>query len=137
MTDVEGFRTQLRAFLENELPQQLKDLPPIQTEYWGGRKTEQPHPNSKRYCEIMAARGLYRDAPPLPSILGYEVVGRVEACGAEVPAGLVGKRVVAMTRFGGYAQKAVTDHRACAEIPETMSLGEAAALATQDGKSSC
>ena len=76
------------------------------------------------YADIMAARGLYRDAPPLPSILGYEVVGRVEACGAEVPAGLVGKRVVAMTRFGGYAQKAVTDHRACAEIPETMPLGE-------------
>ncbi len=83
------------------------------------------------YADIMAARGLYRDAPPLPSILGYEVVGRVEACGTEVPAGLLGKRVVAMTRFGGYAQKAVTDHRACAEIPETMPLGEAAALATQ------
>ncbi|MEZ4756365.1 MAG: zinc-binding dehydrogenase [Flavobacteriales bacterium] len=83
------------------------------------------------YADVMAARGLYREAPPLPSVLGYEVVGRVEACGAEVPPDLLGKRVVAMTRFGGYAQQAVTDHRACAVIPEDLPLGEAAALATQ------
>lgn len=83
------------------------------------------------YADVMAARGLYREAPPLPSVLGYEVVGRVEACGSSVPAHLLGKRVVAMTRFGGYAQHAVTDHRACAEVPEALPLGEAAALATQ------
>ncbi|HOZ40588.1 MAG TPA: zinc-binding dehydrogenase [Flavobacteriales bacterium] len=83
------------------------------------------------YADVMAAQGLYREAPPLPSVLGYEVVGRVEACGAAVPEGLLGKRVVAMTRFGGYAQQAVTDHRACAVIPEALPVGEAAALATQ------
>jgi len=83
------------------------------------------------YADVMAAKGLYREAPPLPSVLGYEVVGRVEACGDAVKKELLGKRVVAMTRFGGYAEKAVTDHRACAVIPEDMVLGEAAALATQ------
>jgi NADPH2:quinone reductase len=36
-----------------------------------------------------------------------------------------------MTRFGGYAQLAATDHRACAVIPDDLPLGEAAALATQ------
>ena len=25
--------------------------------YWGGRKPELPHPDSKRYCEMMAERG--------------------------------------------------------------------------------
>ncbi len=83
------------------------------------------------YADVMAAKGLYREAPPLPSVLGYEVVGRVEQCGVQVPRSLLGKRVVAMTRFGGYAEKAVTDHRGIAEIPEDMPLGEAAALATQ------
>jgi len=83
------------------------------------------------YADVMAAKGLYRDAPPLPSILGYEVVGRVEQCGSDVPPELMGKRVVAMTRFGGYAQKAVTDHRALAVIPDDVPLGEASALATQ------
>jgi len=83
------------------------------------------------YADVMAVRGLYREAPPLPSIIGYEVVGRVERCGSGVPDELLGKRVVAMTRFGGYAQLAVTDHRACAVIADALTLGEAAALATQ------
>lgn len=83
------------------------------------------------YADVMAVKGLYREAPPLPSILGYEVVGAVEAVGTAVPNDLIGERVVAMTRFGGYAQYAVTDHRALAVIPESLALGEAAAMATQ------
>ncbi len=83
------------------------------------------------YADTMAVKGLYRDAPPLPSVLGYEVVGRVEQCGAGVPGDLLGMRVVAFTRFGGYAELAVTDHRACTPIGEQVPLGEAAALATQ------
>lgn len=83
------------------------------------------------YADVMAARGLYREAPPLPGVIGYEVVGRVERAGEGVPPGLVGKRITALTRFGGYAQLAVTDHRACAVIPDDLPLGEAAALATQ------
>lgn len=83
------------------------------------------------YADVMAVKGLYREAPPVPSILGYEVVGTVEAVGTAAPTDLIGKRVVAMTRFGGYAQYAVTDHRALAVIPESLSLGEAAAMATQ------
>ena len=51
------------------------------------------------YADVMAAQGLYREAPPLPSVLGYEVVGRVEACGADVPEGLLGKRVVERRRL--------------------------------------
>ncbi|MDQ3099938.1 MAG: zinc-binding dehydrogenase [Bacteroidota bacterium] len=83
------------------------------------------------FADVMAVKGLYRDAPPLPSILGYEVVGRVVSGGSRVPADLIGKRVVAFTKFGGYAQKAVTDHRAVVPITEDVSIGEAAALATQ------
>lgn len=83
------------------------------------------------YADVMAVKGLYREAPPVPSVLGYEVVGRIDAAGAGVPNALIGKRVVAMTRFGGYAEYAVTDHRAVSIVPEDMRLGEAAALATQ------
>ncbi len=83
------------------------------------------------FADVMAVKGLYREAPPLPSVLGYEVVGRITACGAKAPADLIGKRVVALTRFGGYAQKAVTDHRAVVPIPDHVTIGEAAALATQ------
>ncbi len=83
------------------------------------------------YADTMAVQGLYREAPPLPSVIGYEVVGRVEQLGEGVPTELLGKRVTALTRFGGYAEQALTDHRACAVIPEDLPLGEAAALATQ------
>jgi len=83
------------------------------------------------FADTMAVKGLYRDAPPLPSIPGYEVVGCVERCGDGVPASLLGERVVALTRFGGYAELAVTDHRACAVVPKDLPLGEAASLATQ------
>ena len=83
------------------------------------------------YADVMAVKGLYREAPPLPSVLGYEVVGLIEAAGSDVPRDLLGKRVVAMTRFGGYAEYAVTDHRAISIVPDQMPLGEAAALATQ------
>lgn len=83
------------------------------------------------YADVMAVKGLYREAPPLPSVLGYEVVGRVEALGADVTGDLLGKRVVALTRFGGYAEKACTDHRAMAVVPEDLSLGAALALGTQ------
>ena len=83
------------------------------------------------YADVMAVKGLYRDAPPPPSVIGYETVGRVEQCGEGVPPELMGKRVLAMTRFGGYAELACTDHRAIAEIPDEMGLGEALAMATQ------
>lgn len=83
------------------------------------------------YADVMAVKGLYRDAPPPPSVIGYEVVGRVERCGEQVPASLMGKRVLAFTRFGGYAQLACTDHRAVVEIADDLDLGAALAMATQ------
>ena len=83
------------------------------------------------YADVMAVKGLYREAPPLPSVLGYEVVGTVDRVGPGVKEGLLSKRVVAMTRFGGYAEYALTDHNALAIVPAEAPLGEVAALATQ------
>ena len=64
MTEPETFRAELAEFLDRELPHQLAELPPITAEYSGGRRPELPHPNSKRYCELMAERGL--TAPTWP-----------------------------------------------------------------------
>ena len=83
------------------------------------------------YADVMARNGLYNDAPPVPCVLGYEVVGRVEKVGKGTDESWIGKRVTALTRFGGYAEYAVTDVMACAEISEELSVGEAAALCTQ------
>ena len=83
------------------------------------------------YADVMARFGLYKEAPALPSVLGYEVVGYIESKGAGVTSLQNGQRVVAFTRFGGYAQYAVAEAVAVTPIPETMEVGVAAALATQ------
>jgi NADPH2:quinone reductase len=83
------------------------------------------------YADVMARQGLYRDAPPLPAVLGYDVVGVVEGVGAGVAPDWIGKSVVAVTEFGGYAEFAVASVFAIAEVPTEMPLASAAALATQ------
>jgi NADPH2:quinone reductase len=83
------------------------------------------------FADVSARLGNYRDAPPLPSILGYDVVGRIAELGAEVEGIRKGDRVTALTRFGGYAEYAVADVRALAVIPEDMDPGVAVALSTQ------
>jgi NADPH2:quinone reductase len=83
------------------------------------------------YADVMARNGLYREAPKIPFVPGYEVVGKVIETGTNVPRELLGKRVVAFTRFGGYATAVVTDCKALAVIPDIISGGEACALATQ------
>ena len=83
------------------------------------------------FADVMARLGIYRDAPPIPCVLGYEVVGRVESFGKGVKGFQKEQRVVAFTRFGAYAEYAVADHRGVAAIPENMDAGTAAALATQ------
>jgi len=83
------------------------------------------------YADVSARHGMYQDAPPMPSVIGYEVVGRVDALGTGVDGPAVGRRVTALTRFGGYATHALTDARAVTGIPDDMDIGVAAALPTQ------
>lgn len=83
------------------------------------------------YADVSARHGTYRDAPPVPCVIGYEVVGRIDGLGSGVSGPEVGTRVVAFTRFGGYARAAVTDARAAIPIPDDLDAGVAAALATQ------
>ena len=83
------------------------------------------------FADVMARRGLYKAAPALPAVLGYEVVGEIAELGEDVKDFKIGQKVVAFTRFGGYAEYAKTDSRAIAVIPEEMDNGEATALSTQ------
>ena len=83
------------------------------------------------FADVMARLGIYADAPAMPSIIGYDVVGRIVAIAAGVNGLQMGDRVTAMTHFGGYAQYATTDARAVAKIADSTPLGEATALTTQ------
>jgi NADPH:quinone reductase-like Zn-dependent oxidoreductase len=59
------------------------------------------------FADILARQGLYPDAPKLPCVVGYEVSGVVDAIGSEVRADWEGQEVIALTRFGGYADVVV------------------------------
>ena len=83
------------------------------------------------FADVMARKGLYRAAPNLPAILGYEVVGIIEKVNENSNEHLIGKRVLAMTRFGGYAEYSVASIKGIIKIHDQVSNGHALALATQ------
>jgi len=80
------------------------------------------------FAEIMARQGLYEDAPKPPMVVGYEVSGTIDALGASVTERAEGQRVLAMTRFGGYADTVCVPADQTVPMPERMTFEEAAAL---------
>jgi NADPH:quinone reductase-like Zn-dependent oxidoreductase len=80
------------------------------------------------FADILARQGLYPDGPKKPCVMGYEVAGVVEAAGDGVEPGLIGKSVVAMTRFGGQSEKAVVPAGQLFPKPDKLSFEQAAAI---------
>jgi NADPH2:quinone reductase len=83
------------------------------------------------FADVMARSGRYRDAPNLPYVPGYDVVGTVIQTGCEENLGWIGKRVAAFCRFGGYASHANTSVNALVEIGKDVEMGAALSLCTQ------
>lgn len=83
------------------------------------------------FADVLARLGLYQEAPKNPCVLGYEIVGRVKELGDNVSHLKKHQRVLAFTRFGGYASEVKTKATAVVPIPEEMDSTAAAALATQ------
>jgi NADPH:quinone reductase-like Zn-dependent oxidoreductase len=80
------------------------------------------------FADVMAAQGLYPDAPKLPCVVGYEVAGVIDALGAETEGHAAGQRVVGLTHFGGQADVVCVPADQVFGIPDGMSFEEAAAL---------
>ena len=82
------------------------------------------------FADTMARAGLYEDAPPLPAIVGYEVAGTVLDIGEGLDSQLVrpGSRVMAGTRFGGYAEHVVVPAADVIALPEHLSFEQGAAI---------
>ncbi len=83
------------------------------------------------YADIMARQGLYRGCPPLPCVIGYDVEGMIDEVASDVTDFKKGDPVFALTRFGGYAQYAVTQVQAVSHLPHGVPVGAGCALATQ------
>jgi NADPH:quinone reductase-like Zn-dependent oxidoreductase len=80
------------------------------------------------FADLMARVGLYPDAPKPPCVVGYEVAGDVLAVGDGVDDPAVGDRVMAGTRFGGYAELVTATTKDVARLPEGTSYEQGAAV---------
>lgn len=83
------------------------------------------------FADVMARKGLYREAPPLPSVLGYDLCGVVDQVGADVDPSWKGKRVAGMSRFGAYAEYCVTKINGLTAISDQLDPISATSLGTQ------
>jgi NADPH:quinone reductase-like Zn-dependent oxidoreductase len=80
------------------------------------------------FADHLARVGLYPDAPKVPSVVGYEVSGTIEVVGDGVDPTRVGQRVLAGTRFGGYAEIVNAGANDTVPLPESMSFEQGAAV---------
>jgi NADPH:quinone reductase-like Zn-dependent oxidoreductase len=80
------------------------------------------------FADVMARMGLYPDAPKLPCVVGYEVAGTVDEVGAGVRGIAVGDKVIAPTRFRGYADLVVVPEAHVVALPDGMGFAEGAAI---------
>ena len=83
------------------------------------------------YADVMARLGQYRDCPPLPTVIGYDVIGTIQEKGKDIHHLEVGDRVASMTRFGGYASHAVSKGLAAIKVEKDLDVTQGLALATQ------
>lgn len=84
-------------------------------------------------AEVIFRKGQYLESPELPSQLGYEAAGIVDAVGAGVKGFQIGDRVssipaFSMTKYGVYGESAILPASAVAHYPENLSATEGAAI---------
>ncbi len=84
-------------------------------------------------AEVMFRQGVYLETPQLPSLIGYEAAGTVEAVGDGVSGIRVGDRVstipsFSMNQYGVYGEAAIVPAHAVATYPDSLSAVEGAAI---------
>ncbi len=80
------------------------------------------------FADLLARIGIYPDAPKPPCVVGYEVVGHVEALGSSVASFRVGDHVLAPTHFGGYSSYVCVPEGQAFPLPTGLGFAQGAAL---------
>ncbi|TDC65427.1 medium chain dehydrogenase/reductase family protein [Streptomyces hainanensis] len=80
------------------------------------------------FAEQQMRRGRYYDQPPFPFVPGYDLVGTVQAAGEGVDPGLVGTRVAALLKVGGWASHVLIDAADLVPVPDGVGAAEAETL---------
>lgn len=84
-------------------------------------------------AEVMFRQGQYLESPVLPSKLGYEAAGVVEAVGPDVDKSWLGKKASTlpaflMTNYGVYGEMAIVPASALAVYPERLTPEEGTSI---------
>ncbi|MQY09917.1 2-haloacrylate reductase [Streptomyces sp. RB5] len=77
------------------------------------------------FAEQQMRRGRYYDQPPFPFVPGYDMVGIVTTTGDGVRPGLVGTRVAALLKTGGWASHVVVDAADLVPVPDGIGAAQA------------
>ncbi|MFF4452097.1 medium chain dehydrogenase/reductase family protein [Streptomyces goshikiensis] len=77
------------------------------------------------FAEQQMRRGRYYDQPPFPFVPGYDLVGTVLTVGEGVDRGLLGTRVAALTKTGGWASHIALDAADVVAVPAGISAVDA------------
>src|SRR6478752_7610293 len=80
------------------------------------------------FAEQGRRRGRYPGQPKFPFVPGYDLVGTVTAVGADVPDALVGTRVAAVTKTGGWATHAIVAAADLLPVPDGLDPAEVETL---------
>ncbi|HEV3322953.1 MAG TPA: medium chain dehydrogenase/reductase family protein [Solirubrobacteraceae bacterium] len=84
------------------------------------------------FADIMARMGIYPDAPKPPCVVGYEVAGTIVELGegASSPAHPLahGQRVLAGTKFGGYASQVAVPASDVVPLLDELTFAQGAAI---------
>ncbi|MGB0911832.1 MAG: zinc-dependent alcohol dehydrogenase family protein [Nitrospirales bacterium] len=84
-------------------------------------------------AEVMFRKGQYLETPQLPSRLGYEAAGIIDAIGPDITGFQVGDRVstipsFSMGQYGVYGESAIVPAYAIAQYPNTLTASEGASI---------
>lgn len=75
---------------------------------------------SVSHATELLIRGTYQSNPPLPFTPGTEIFGSVSACGPDNTRFKPGDRVIALTRWGGYAQYLTLDSQTVYAVSDAL-----------------
>ena len=80
------------------------------------------------FAEQSMRRGRYYEQPKFPFVPGYDLVGTVVAIGSGVDPSLLGRRVAALTKTGGWASYALIAAADLLPVPQGIDPAEAETL---------
>jgi NADPH:quinone reductase-like Zn-dependent oxidoreductase len=93
-----------------------------------GQVTVKVEASGIAFAEQSMRRGRYYEQPKFPFVPGYDLVGTVVATGPGVDSTLLGKRIAAMTKTGGWASYALLSASDLLPVPEAIDPLEAETL---------